>query len=91
MYDFGTIDISRQFDINLPCRHCGSHKMKERRKTNDRRVKPPKQGLPPYYTRHTSARRQNPISPEDIRVDDVDRDTASTGMTVNNAREAVES
>ena len=37
--------------------------MNDRRKTPDRRVKPPKQGLPAYYTRHMPDRRQNPAHP----------------------------
>lgn len=43
--------------------------MKERRKLKDRRVKPPKQGLPSYYTRHISDRRKNNMLPELINED----------------------
>jgi hypothetical protein len=47
--------------------------MKERRKRRDRRVNPPRQGLPPYYSRGTRDRRQN-------HADDIRREYATLDM-----------
>jgi hypothetical protein len=43
--------------------HTIKQDMKERRKTKDRRVKLPKQGLPSYYIRRIPDRRKNNMSP----------------------------
>jgi hypothetical protein len=55
--------------------------MKDRRKTADRRVKPPKQGLPAYYTRHTPERRRAPAGAVAPGLEDGGNDVASGNMT----------
>jgi hypothetical protein len=55
--------------------------MKERRTTADRRIKPPKQGLPAYYTRHICERRQHPALAEAAGLEDGSSDVASGKMT----------
>jgi len=61
--------------------------MKERRKLTDRRVKPPKQGLPAYYDRLASERRQYPNSPENNRAAESTRVDNLPGMTVKFVKE----
>jgi len=55
--------------------------MKDRRKTPERRVKPPKQGLPAYYTRQTPERRRYPARARAPGLEDGGSDIASGNMT----------
>jgi hypothetical protein len=57
--------------------------MEERRKMSDRRVNPPKQGLPTYYTRHLADRRKNNLPAARKHWTEVDINLISRCLTEN--------
>jgi hypothetical protein len=57
--------------------------MEERRKIRDRRVNPPKESLPGYYTRRIADRRQSTLAPEWKHWTEYDIDLITRCLTDN--------
>jgi len=83
-YDFSSIDAGLPLSEDglgwLETYGNGTGNMNERRKRRDRRVNPPRQGLPPYYSRGMRDRRQNHAEAARSHADDIRREYTTLDM-----------